>query len=266
MVTIHSVDKTTNLFLQCMVMHCYVIQIYVELIFWELTFSELTCWELTLWELIFWEEPSSLTQVEVDIETTLIWAEFTRLSLSSESLRLDYTRLAENTHHWRSKVSEDCSSLPISSSQWSSNQGLPVFHPGWSVPLRVSSGFAGPSSLSSAMVQNCGLLPVDRVVVLHTCSAKADFSIIPLSQTSRCSFSLISSLRLVSQRRPGCTHWIAYQQVMYPWEFTWSLLLLLSLIIAACVSYFLRGWGSNSWDSSKFFLRSNERIQLEKQI
>ena len=32
----------------------------------------------------------------------------------------------------------------------------------------------------------------------HTCSATVDFSIIPLSQASRCSFSLVSSLRLVS--------------------------------------------------------------------
>ena len=52
--------------------------------------------------------------------------------------------------------------------------------------------------LSSAMVQYGGLLPVDRVVVLHACSATADFSIIPLSQASQCSFSLVSSLRLVS--------------------------------------------------------------------
>ena len=32
----------------------------------------------------------------------------------------------------------------------------------------------------------------------HACSATADFSIIPLSQASRCSFSLVSSLHLVS--------------------------------------------------------------------
>ena len=32
----------------------------------------------------------------------------------------------------------------------------------------------------------------------HACSATAEFSIIPLSQASRCSFSLVSSLRLVS--------------------------------------------------------------------
>ena len=33
---------------------------------------------------------------------------------------------------WRSKVGDDCSSLPAYSSQWSSNQGLPVLHPCWS--------------------------------------------------------------------------------------------------------------------------------------
>ena len=32
----------------------------------------------------------------------------------------------------------------------------------------------------------------------HACSATAEFSIIPLSQAFRCSFSLVSSLRLVS--------------------------------------------------------------------
>ena len=31
-------------------------------------------------------------------------------------------------------------------SQWSSNQRLPVLHPSWSTPLRVSSGCAGPPS------------------------------------------------------------------------------------------------------------------------
>ena len=35
---------------------------------------------------------------------------------------------------------------PASSSQRSSNQGLPVLHLGWSTPLRVSSGCAGPPS------------------------------------------------------------------------------------------------------------------------
>ena len=47
---------------------------------------------------------------------------------------------------WRSKVDEHCSSLPASSSQWSSNQGLPVLHLGWSAPLRVSSEYARPPS------------------------------------------------------------------------------------------------------------------------
>ena len=53
--------------------------------------------------------------------------------------------------------------------------------------------------LSSTMVQYGGFLPVDRVVVLpRMFHYTADFSIIPLSQASRCSFSLVSSLRLVS--------------------------------------------------------------------
>ena len=36
--------------------------------------------------------------------------------------------------------------LPASTSQRSSNQGLPVLHLGWSAPLRMSSGCAGPPS------------------------------------------------------------------------------------------------------------------------
>ena len=52
----------------------------------------------------------------------------------------------EDTCHWKSKVGVDCSSLPGSLSQQSSNQGLPVLHPSWSAPLRVSSGCAVPPS------------------------------------------------------------------------------------------------------------------------
>ena len=53
-------------------------------------------------------------------------------------------------------VGEDCSSLPASSSQQSSNQGLPVLLPGLSAPLGVSSGCAGPPSLT-ALVTNVNL-------------------------------------------------------------------------------------------------------------
>ena len=53
--------------------------------------------------------------------------------------------------------------------------------------------------LSSVMVQHCGLLPVDQVVVSHACSATADFSVTPLSQASQCTFSLVWS----PQCRPG---------------------------------------------------------------
>ena len=45
----------------------------------------------------------------------------------------------------------------------------------------------------------------------HACSATADFSIIPLSQASRCSFNLVSSLRLVS---PMFT-WLQLQGIGY---------------------------------------------------
>ena len=39
-----------------------------------------------------------------------------------------------------------CPSLPTSSSQCFGNQELPVLHPSWSAPLRVSSGCAQPPS------------------------------------------------------------------------------------------------------------------------
>ena len=58
---------------------------------------------------------------------------------------------SEDTRHWRSKVSEDCSSLPPHHSR-SSSQGLPVLHPGWSASLRVSSGCAGPPSSTAPVL------------------------------------------------------------------------------------------------------------------
>ena len=39
--------------------------------------------------------------------------------------------------HQRSKVGKDSSSLPTSSSLQSTNQGLPVFHLGWGIPIDV---------------------------------------------------------------------------------------------------------------------------------
>ena len=39
--------------------------------------------------------------------------------------------------------------LPASSSQWSSNQGLPVLQFGWIAPLKMSSGCAGPPSVTA---------------------------------------------------------------------------------------------------------------------
>ena len=76
------------------------------------------------------------------------------------------------TCDWRSKVGEDFSSLPASSSQQSSNQGLPVLHLGWSAPLRMSSGCGGRASFINSSCplpwssMHCGFLPVDQMVVL----------------------------------------------------------------------------------------------------
>ena len=105
----------------------------------------------------------------------------------------------EDTRHWRSKVGEDCSSLPASSSQQSMQQ------PGTSSPPsrlkrsspQVSSGCARPPSPTTPVLCHCPVWwsPPSYWIgwwCSHACSATADFSIIPLSQASRCSFSLVS--------------------------------------------------------------------------
>ena len=74
-------------------------------------------------------------------------------------------------HHWRSMVGEDFS-----------NQGLPVLHLGWSSPLRVSSGCAGPPSQTAPVLCYGPALLFPPSGFSHACSATADFSIIPLSQ------------------------------------------------------------------------------------
>ena len=121
----------------------------------------------------------------------------------------------------RLKVGEDCSSLPVSSSQRSSNQGLS------SPPSRLMRSSAGVMWMCRASFTNssCRLSWSSTYVVsfqqigwAHACSATAEFSIIPLSQASRCSFSLVSSLCRLGRscRRYHISHWIVYQEVMYP--------------------------------------------------
>ena len=64
--------------------------------------------------------------------------------------------LLRDTRHRRSKVGENCSSLPASSSQRSSSQSsIPVEALIWGCHLDVQS-----------LLQHCGLLPVDRMVIL----------------------------------------------------------------------------------------------------
>ena len=64
--------------------------------------------------------------------------------------------LLRDTRHRRSKVGENCSSLPASSSQRSSSQSsVPVEALIWGCHLDVQS-----------LLQHCGLLPVDRMVIL----------------------------------------------------------------------------------------------------
>ena len=107
----------------------------------------------------------------------------------------------EDTHHWRSKVSEDCSSLPTSSSQQTSNHWLPVLHLGWSALLWVSYGYTEPPSPTALVLYHGQVLwspPCNWIgwCFSYAWSATANFFVIPLSQVSRYSFSLIGYLGL----------------------------------------------------------------------
>ena len=143
------------------------------------------------------------------------------------SSRAKLRNLSDTRHGGqRSKVGEDRSSLPASSSQPSSNEKLQAKALIWIETL--VKGLLHQKLLSSAMVEHCGLLRVDPVARMAT----ADFSIISRLQAPRRSFSLVSSLVLSPRCRPGCScrgydlpHWIAYRAVaklMYPWP--WSTL------------------------------------------
>ena len=131
--------------------------------------------------------------------------------------------------------------------------------------------------LSSAMDQYCGLLPVDRVVVLPCMLCYSWPLHHSLSQASRCSFSLVSSLRLVYPwgiRIPRGTvsfTLVKIEQRVHPdlkttdielsantpdvfthssytlYHHQWSLLLL-SLVWAACVCCSLCGQGRSIAD------------------
>ena len=107
----------------------------------------------------------------------------------------------------------DCSFLPASSSKWSSNQELAVLH-----ASQLKSSSEGVICMCRASFTNSSCpLPWSSTVVSsqwirwwfsHTCSTTADFSVIPLSQASWCSFSLVSSLRLVSLMKTWSgLHW-----------------------------------------------------------
>lgn len=106
------------------------------------------------------------------------------------------------THYWGYTSLEVrdqwgyCSSLPASLSQWSSNQRLPVLHLVevllWGCHLDVL-GLLHQQLLPSAEIT----LVLSQWIwwwFSHACSTTADFSIVPLLQASRCSFSLVSSL------------------------------------------------------------------------
>ena len=79
-----------------------------------------------------------------DISTECSSCHQDEVNMCEQTLLFIALSYIEDTHHWGSKVGKDCSSLPVSSSQQSSKQGLPFLHLSWSGPLRISSGCAGP--------------------------------------------------------------------------------------------------------------------------
>ena len=91
-----------------------------------------------------------------------------RLSVSSEitschcRLNAQQPCTTEDTHHWRSKVGEDCSSLPVFSSQAVQQSGTSSPPSG----LKRSSTGIIWMCMASFTNNSCGLLPVDRVVIV----------------------------------------------------------------------------------------------------
>ena len=138
------------------------------------------------------------------------------------------------TRHRRSKVSEDRSSFPPSSSQLSSNEKLQVLiwieTLLWGCHLRVK-GLLHQKLLSSAMVEHCGLLRVHPSGGTHGYSWLLNH--LSLAGTSVFLQSRFQSpfclpdvdLHGCSCRGYDIPHWIAYRAVaklMYPWP--WSTL------------------------------------------
>ena len=97
-----------------------------------------------------------------------------------------YSHLLPRSRHWRSKVGEDCSFLIASSSQRSCNQGLcsppsQLKHSSGGVIWMCRANSSCPMPWSSTVVSSQWIRWFS-----HACSTTADFSIIPLSQTSWC--------------------------------------------------------------------------------
>ena len=77
-----------------------------------------------------------------------------------------YPCTTKDIHHWSSEVSEDCSPLPASNlatTDFQSTILVEVLLQGCHLGVQ---GLLHQQLLSSTMVQHCGLLQVDRVVVL----------------------------------------------------------------------------------------------------
>ena len=132
-----------------------------------------------------------------------------------------------NTHHWRStKVGEDCSSLPASSSQRSSNQGLPVLHLGWSALPQVSSGCAKPPSPTTPVLCHGPVRWSPPSGLGGGAPTHAPLQLTSPSSPSHRHLGVTSVSSPVSVWSPQCRlgrscrgydipHWIVYREVMY---------------------------------------------------
>jgi len=90
---------------------------------------------------------------------------------------------------WRSKVSEDCPSLPVSSSMQFSNPGSPALCSVEALLCRSHMDVWASFSSSSPCLLALSSTDISQLMgwwLSHACSATVDFSIIPLSQASHC--------------------------------------------------------------------------------
>ena len=171
-----------------------------ELILANVSFTLMISHKQHSWYSMYWHS-STLTHSRTE-------KEFSDTNLSLENLANVSTECCwgyVNGCQQRSKVGEDCPSLPVSSLNINVVQQPRISSPFsllkcssagviWTYRASFSSSSPCPLALPSADVSS----QLMGWWLSHACSATADFSIIPLSQASQCSFSLVFSLCLVS--------------------------------------------------------------------